>query len=272
MSSRLWGPAERGGRRAAAAAVSNLLLRIVSAPLPAVLSEPPRAMARLDPRPRRRTGHGPPAPHPSAHPGPRPHPPLTWAAAARGCAHSGCELGARRCSRGRRRPRRRCRAAVGAQGPWRGRPGRGQGRATKGWETVRRLSCQRRAPAQPQAGRDPHRPRPLCSAPSGSDPSQGAPSAPTTSPPPAPALGARPLPAPSRAPPQTRHRPSPGPAQRMCSPPIITPLLAQRPGPARSTSKAPPPVLRLHPSGSSAQNALSLATLTPPRLQRPRQC
>lgn len=43
LPSRLWGPAERGGRPAAAAAVSNLLLRIVSAPLPASVSKLPRA-------------------------------------------------------------------------------------------------------------------------------------------------------------------------------------------------------------------------------------
>lgn len=162
LPSRFRGPAERGGRRAAAAAVSNLLLRIVSAPLPAAVSNRPRAMTRLDPQPRCRLGCSPLAPPIRApHPGPRPHPPLTWAAAARGCAHSGCERGARRCSRGRRRPGRRCRAASAARGSWlRDRPGQGRGRAQRGREAASRLSCQRRAPPRPQARRDPAPPPP----------------------------------------------------------------------------------------------------------------
>lgn len=98
--------------------------------------------------------------------------PLTWAAAARGCARSGCERGARRCSRGRRRPGRRCRAAAAARGSWLpGRPGQGQGRARRGREAARADSAvsasaasapgPARPSAAPAARLRPRRPRPL---------------------------------------------------------------------------------------------------------------
>lgn len=269
LPSRLRGPAERGGRRAAAAAVSNLLLRIVSAPLPAAVSKRSRAKARLDPWPRLWFGRGPRPPIRAPHPGPRPHPPLTWASAARGCARSGCERGARRCSRGRRRPGRRCRAAA-ARGSWLpGRPGRGQGPAPRGREAASRLSCQRRAPPRPQARRDPAPPPPLGSAPAGSDPSQGAPSPPTTSPPPPPAPGARPRS--SQCLLKLHPNPNNAPAQ---APPRAYDLRQSQlrfwlrsSGSALSPPpQAPPSVRKLHPNKSSAQNALSLATLIPSHL------
>lgn len=208
LPSRCRGPAERGGRRAAAAAVSNLLLRIVSAPRLAAVSKRPRAAARLDPQPGCQLGRGSPIlPFQRPIQAPTPTPPLTWAAAARGCARSGCERGARRCSRGRRRPGRRCQAASAARGSWLpGRPGRGRGRgrAWRGREAASRLSCQSRAPPRPQARRDPAPPPPLGSTPASSDPSQGVWSPPTTSPPPAPALGA----GPRFAPPTLKLRPN----------------------------------------------------------------
>lgn len=216
LPSRLWGPAERGGRQAAAATVSNSLLRIVSAPLPAAVSKPPpRAKARLTPGLDSGLDAVPRPPIRAPLPGPRPHLPLTWAAAARGCARSGCERGARRCSRGRRRPGRRCRAAAAARDSWLpGRPGQGQGRARRGREAASRLSCQRRAPPRPQAPRDLAPPPPLGTAPAGSDPAQGARSPPTTSPTPAPRSGSAPvLPRPSlsSAPASIKAQPRPRP-------------------------------------------------------------
>lgn len=229
------GPAKRGGRPAAAAAVSNLLLRIVSAPLRACVSGlavrtrrgwTPVLGAGSDavPRPRDR----------EPQPGPRPHPPLTWAAAARGCAHSGCERDARRCSRGRRRAGRRCRAAA-ARGSW---LVVGAGAEGAGGCDRLAVSAARRLGPRPRA----HQHRPRRSAPPPlARPRPGHADPPTTSPPPALALRTRPRTAtPSLRPSPSRHA---VPAQSDKYSPITTWLLAQtlRPRPFY------PLELRLHP-------------------------
>ena len=171
LPSRFRGPAERGGRRAAAAAVSNLLLRIVSAPLPAAVSKRPRAMARLDPMPAWTRSPGPPcespiqAPAPTTRsPGPRrPGDVLVAAASAvhegaaeaeddqDGAAEQHQQPGAHGSGAGQ--------AGVGA-----GHGGGGRPRADSAVSAARRLG--------PRPGATQHRPRPFGSAPSGSDPSQ----------------------------------------------------------------------------------------------------
>lgn len=221
--------------------MSNLLLRIVSAPLRACVSGlavrtrrgwTPVLGAGSDavPRPRDR----------EPQPGPRPHPPLTWAAAARGCAHSGCERDARRCSRGRRRAGRRCRAAA-ARGSW---LVVGAGAEGAGGCDRLAVSAARRLGPRPRA----HQHRPRRSAPPPlARPRPGHADPPTTSPPPALALRTRPRTAtPSLRPSPSRHA---VPAQSDKYSPITTWLLAQtlRPRPfypllsSDSTPKSPRP-------------------------------
>lgn len=248
LPTHLCGPAKRGGRPAAAAAVSNLLLRIVSAPLRACVSElavrtrrgwtpVPGAGPNAVPRPRDRAPQS----------GPRPHPPLTWAAAARGCAHSGCERDARRCSRGRRRAGRRCRATA-ARGSWlRALPGSAPGAKGAGGRDRLAVSAARRLGPRPRA----HQHRPHRSAPPPpARPRPGHADPPTTSPPPASALRTRPRTAtPSLRPSPSRHA---VPAQSKKYSPITTSLSAQtlRPRPfyppldSDSAPKSAPPRTR----------------------------
>lgn len=261
LPSRLWGPAERGGRRAAAAAVSNLLLRIVSAPLPAAVSKRPRATARLDPRPRRRLGRGPPAPpfeRPIQAPAPTPRSPgprrpgdvLVAAASAvhegaaeaegdqDGAAEQQQQPGAHGSGAGQ--------ARVGA-----GHRGGGRPRADSAVSAARRLG--------PRPGATQHRPLPFGSAPAGSTP-------PRALHPRQPRLRLRlplsgPAPAPPRAPPQPLLRSSSGPAQSMGFPPVTKPLLAQTP-------HAPPPPRSPGPAPSPSS---SIPTEAPPRTRCPWQ-
>lgn len=159
-------------------------------------------------------------------PGPRPHPPLTWAAAARGCAHSGCERDVRRCSRGRRRAGRRCRAAA-ARGSWlRARPGSAPGAEGAGGRDRLAVSAARRLGPRPRA----HQHRPRRSAPPPlARPRPGHADPPTTSPPPALALRTHPRTAtPSSRPSPSRHA---VPAQSNKYSPITTWLSAQTPRP-----------------------------------------
>lgn len=130
-----------------------------------------------------------------------------------------------------------------------GHRGGGRPRADSAVSAARRLG--------PRPGATQHRPRPLGSAPAGSDPSQGALSPPTTSPPPAPALRACPRLVPpifklrpniSTAPPSSKAPPRAcGLLQsqlRLRLSPAHSGLPGLRPQPSSSTPIAAPPGTR----------------------------
>lgn len=157
-------------------------------------------------------------------------------------------------------------SSPGLMAPGQARPGSGPGTEGAGGREPTQLSAPRRL--GPRPGATQHRPLPLGSAPAGSTPPRALrPGQPRLR---HPLQLTAPAPAPPLAPPQPQHRPPalrPRPEHEIFSnhnaasgsvphaPPSPPPLLP----------RPRPQLLKLYPSSSSAQNALSLATPFPPR-------